>query len=241
MKFVPKLLQYGHMAGTWGDQACCEIGGEERQNREMESLLEFITASAETLKKRTSIHNRLTRTKRCTCEHTIAYKHTHLNSLWLANWKETSNTQNHPLASSFRLWVLLWLKKQGGRCWIATTRYTGRWSCVIWLLQKKAAMPSRAPGVFRGSPCVTIGSERNSEVQRRTAEFRETHYKVWKHAKEPRLNGRVLLWACAWRKSERKSNAHMLARSSAAQSAFFFFNTTTTLIPPTVVRNLTEG
>lgn len=27
--FITKILQYGHMAGTSGDQACCEIGGEE--------------------------------------------------------------------------------------------------------------------------------------------------------------------------------------------------------------------
>lgn len=29
VKCIPKILQYGHMAGTSGDQACCEIGGEE--------------------------------------------------------------------------------------------------------------------------------------------------------------------------------------------------------------------
>ena len=51
VKFIPKILQYGHMAETSGEQACCEIGGEEWQSKEMQSLLEFITAIADTLKK----------------------------------------------------------------------------------------------------------------------------------------------------------------------------------------------
>lgn len=85
------------------------------------------------------------------------------------------------------------------------------WSCVIWLLRKRLRSQQGSWSVWR-SPCATISSERNSEVQRRAAEFRGTDYKVWKHAKKLLLSDRVLqLWAYAWRISERKSNAHMLA------------------------------
>lgn len=27
--FIPEILGYSHMAGTSGEQTCCEIGGEE--------------------------------------------------------------------------------------------------------------------------------------------------------------------------------------------------------------------
>ncbi len=71
VKFIPNILQYGHMAGTSGEQACCEIGGQEWQNREMESLLEFITDIAETLKKRKYIYYTQEKTKtHSSCKHT---------------------------------------------------------------------------------------------------------------------------------------------------------------------------
>lgn len=72
----------------------------------------------------------------------------------------------------------------------ATTRWTG--GGAVWFLE---GIPAGGPGVFRGSPCATTGSERNSEAQRR-ADYKdqetvpESRSWVW----QP--------WAYVWRISK---------------------------------------
>lgn len=146
---------------------------------------------------------------------TNTHTHTchHLNSLQLAKWKGNIKYREPPTSLSLQAPLPAGSGgRQAAQCWDTTIRWTE--GGAVWFgCCRKAWYHSGGSGVFRGSPCATIGSERNSEAQRRAAEFRGTDYKDWKHAKKLRLSDRVLqLWAYAWRISERKSNAHMLVQ-----------------------------